>query len=92
MSATFDLHPLTPLSATEIGAAVAIIKRSGDFTESCRVQGTWLDEPEKACVMNHHGGVAPVHPRDRRREALWRAPALLLFAPCWTLRHRARRW
>lgn len=49
-------HPLTPLSPGEIEAAVALIRNSGDLKASCRIQGIWLDEPEKHVILNYQSG------------------------------------
>ncbi|RLS29416.1 MAG: primary-amine oxidase [Planctomycetota bacterium] len=46
-------HPLEPLSAAEVSAAVAILKLSGNITPTIRFVSVSLHEPPKALVHAH---------------------------------------
>lgn len=45
-------HPLTPLSAAEIAAAVSVLKASAGFTATTRIVSVMLSEPSKAAVYD----------------------------------------
>jgi primary-amine oxidase len=50
------LHPLDPLSADEIRAAVATVRRECDVGDRWRFASIELREPSKAAVREHAGG------------------------------------
>lgn len=64
-------HPLDPLTAAEIGAVVAILRRDREVDEHWRYAGIELREPDKQVVREHRAGDAVT------REAL---------ATCWDRR------
>jgi hypothetical protein len=45
-------HPLTPLSAAEIAAAVSTLQASADFVPTTRIVSVMLSEPSKAAVYD----------------------------------------
>ena len=49
-------HPLEPLRADEILAAVAAVRETGRITESALFSTVTLDEPSKAAVIAHRPG------------------------------------
>src|SRR4030095_2487558 len=51
-----SLHPLDPLSAAEITAAVAILRASGKLGSHVRVATGVLQEPSKEIVLNFKDG------------------------------------
>jgi primary-amine oxidase len=55
-------HPLEPLSAEEIGAAVALLKAAGKVTPTTRFVSVALREPDKAVVHGFDGSNTP--PRE----------------------------
>lgn len=57
-----SIHPLTPLSPSEIEAAVSVVRRQGHLRSDCRIQSIWLVEPDKDTVLNFKVGDLP----DRR--------------------------
>src|SRR5215470_15681504 len=50
------LHPLDPLSAQEITAAVAILRTSGKLGSNVRFATVVLQEPSKEVVLNFKDG------------------------------------
>src|SRR5262245_21685537 len=60
-----QLHPLEPLSSTEVERALAILRELPEFTPSTRVISVMLKEPPKALVYNWPDVEAP----DREAEA-----------------------
>ena len=52
------LHPLDPLSAAEISAAVAILRASGKLGSHVRFATVVLQEPSKEVVLNFKDGDA----------------------------------
>jgi primary-amine oxidase len=59
-------HPLDPLGAEEIRAAVAAVRATGRITESALFSLVTLDEPTREVLASHHAG----HPVERRVRAL----------------------
>ena len=55
-------HPLDPLGAEEITAAVAAVRATGRLGEGARFASITLAEPAKAAVLAH----APGDPVERR--------------------------
>src|SRR5207249_256067 len=55
-------HPLDPITADEITAAVGIVKADGRVTDAARFARVVLDEPPKSVVR----AFAPGDPMDRR--------------------------
>ena len=62
-STSFPRHPLEPLSADEVRAAVGLLKRSGKVTPTTRFVSVALHEPHKSFV---HGSIGTSFPRARR--------------------------
>ena len=62
-STSFPRHPLEPLSAEEVRAAVGLLKRSGKVTPTTRFVSVALKEPHKSFV---HGSIGDRLPRARR--------------------------
>jgi primary-amine oxidase len=52
-------HPLEPLSAAEVAAAIALLKREGKVTPTTRFVSVSLHEPDKALVHDPGPGPAP---------------------------------
>jgi len=50
-------HPLSPLSAVEVQAAVALVKGLPEFSATVRIISVTLEEPDKSSV--HSGGTNP---------------------------------
>jgi primary-amine oxidase len=55
-------HPLEPLTAEEVRAAVDLLRREGKVTPTTRFVSVALKEPDKALVHRPEGGEAP--PRE----------------------------
>ena len=49
-------HPLEPLSADEVRAAVELLKKNGKVTPTTRFVSVALKEPDKSYVHGHGGG------------------------------------
>ena len=58
-STSFPRHPLEPLSADEVRAAVGLLKRSGKVTPTTRFVSVALDEPHKSFVHGSIGDQLP---------------------------------
>ena len=69
-------HPLEPLSAAEIAAAVGIVRASGRLGDRARFASITLHEPSKETVLGFragdadHAGSVHHHPRQRRQRRL----------------------
>ncbi len=57
LPATATLHPLEPLTAREVEAAIEIVKADARRTDACRFVGVTLHEPTKDVVLNNHTGI-----------------------------------
>ena len=88
-STSFPRHPLEPLSADEVRAAVGLLKRSGKVTPSTRFVSVALDEPHKSFV---HGSIDDQLPPcqafavlfDNAANACYEATLSLTTGSCWT--------
>ena len=80
-STSFPRHPLEPLSAEEVRAAVGLLKRSGKVTPTTRFVSVAPHEPHKSLV---HGSIGEQLPRTpgvcrplrQRHQCLLRSHAL----------------
>ena len=80
-STSFPRHPLEPLSAEEVRAAVGLLKRSGKVTPTTRFVSVAIHEPHKSFV---HGSIGDRFPAPgvcrtvrQRRQCLLRGHALI---------------
>jgi Cu2+-containing amine oxidase len=55
------VHPLDPLSKSEISAVVAVLKRADKITPEMRFAQIYLKEPPKSQVMEEARGVRASH-------------------------------
>ncbi len=67
-----QLHPLEPLSATELGRAIVLLRTLPEFTPSTRVISVMLKEPSKDIVHAWPKIESP----DREAEAVILNPAV----------------
>ena len=81
-STSFPRHPLEPITADEVCAAVGLLKRSGKVTPTTRFVSAVLDEPHKSFVHGLIGDQLPPAPGvcrtvRQRRQCLLRGHDLI---------------